>query len=252
MEGVDVRHLHRVDVLPEPRAGACGSRGSRRAREIPAPVRATTRVAPRGGGRERRAPAGRASVATSPCHFGVALAEERADALLARPRERNAVGEARLLGLDPLVEVALVGDQLDLLDRDRRLAGERARPRQRRVEQLVVRDDAVGEPVASRPRRPRSRRRSGSSPAPSSSPTSRGRRWVPPKPGMIPSLISGWPKTADSAAMRKSQAIASSQPPPKARALTAAIVAIRSAAHARAAARGRRRSGPRRRPRPSA
>ena len=41
---------------------------------------------------------------------------------------------------------------------------------------------------------------------------------------MIPSLISGWPKTADSAAIRKSQAIASSQPPPKASELTAAIV----------------------------
>ncbi len=41
---------------------------------------------------------------------------------------------------------------------------------------------------------------------------------------MIPSLISGWPKTAASAAIRKSQAIATSQPPPKASALTAAIV----------------------------
>ena len=50
---------------------------------------------------------------------------------------------------------------------------------------------------------------------------------MPPKPGMIPSLISGWPKTADSAAIRKSQAIASSQPPPKAIALTAATVETR-------------------------
>src|SRR3954470_2259665 len=57
------------------------------------------------------------------------------------------------------------------------------------------------------------------------SPTRRGRRCVPPKPGMMPSLISGWPKIADWAAMRTSQAIASSQPPPKARPLTAAIVA---------------------------
>ena len=48
---------------------------------------------------------------------------------------------------------------------------------------------------------------------------------MPPKPGMIPSLISGWPKIADCAAIRTSQAIASSQPPPKARPLTAAIVA---------------------------
>src|SRR5918992_1694070 len=58
------------------------------------------------------------------------------------------------------------------------------------------------------------------------SPTSRGSRWVPPKPGMMPRLISGWPKVADSAATRKSHAIASSQPPPKAIELTAAIVAV--------------------------
>ncbi len=58
-------------------------------------------------------------------------------------------------------------------------------------------------------------------------PTRRGSRWVPPKPGMIPSLISGWPKIAESAAIRKSQAIASSQPPPNAIELTAATVEIR-------------------------
>ena len=43
---------------------------------------------------------------------------------------------------------------------------------------------------------------------------------------MIPRLISGCPKLADSAAIRKSHAIASSQPPPNASALTAAMVAI--------------------------
>ena len=59
------------------------------------------------------------------------------------------------------------------------------------------------------------------------SPTIRGSRWVPPKPGMIPRLISGWPKLADSPASRKSQAIASSHPPPKAIELTAAIVTVR-------------------------
>ncbi len=31
-------------------------------------------------------------------------------------------------------------------------------------------------------------------------PTRRARRWVPPKPGMTPSLTSGWPKRALSAA----------------------------------------------------
>ena len=58
-------------------------------------------------------------------------------------------------------------------------------------------------------------------------PTSRGSRWVPPKPGMIPRLISGWPKEAENAARRTSHAIASSQPPPSASPLTAAIVIVR-------------------------
>ena len=53
---------------------------------------------------------------------------------------------------------------------------------------------------------------------------------------MIPSLISGWPKTAASAAIRKSQAIASSQPPPKASELTAAIVATRAVPKSRSSA----------------
>ena len=38
-----------------------------------------------------------------------------------------------------------MGDQLDLLDRDRRLGGQLAAPHQRRLEQLVVGDDAVDE-----------------------------------------------------------------------------------------------------------
>ena len=59
---------------------------------------------------------------------------------------------------------------------------------------------------------------------------------MPPKPGMIPSLISGWPKTAASAAIRTSQAIASSQPPPKAIELTAAIVATRAVPNSRSSA----------------
>ena len=41
---------------------------------------------------------------------------------------------------------------------------------------------------------------------------------------MIPRLISGWPNIADSAAIRRSQAIASSQPPPSAIPLTAAML----------------------------
>jgi hypothetical protein len=47
-------------------------------------------------------------------------------------------------------------------------------------------------------------------------PTARVSRWLPPIPAMIPRLTSGWPNLALSAAMMKSQAIASSQPPPSA------------------------------------
>ena len=49
------------------------------------------------------------------------------------------------------------------------------------------------------------------------------RRWDPPAPGMIPSLISGCPKTADLEQYRISAIMASSQPPPKAYPFTAAI-----------------------------
>ena len=59
-------------------------------------------------------------------------------------------------------------------------------------------------------------------------PTARGRRWVPPAPGMMPSLTSGWPKRALSAAMIRSQAIATSQPPPSAKPATAAITGLRT------------------------
>ena len=47
-------------------------------------------------------------------------------------------------------------------------------------------------------------------------PTRRARRCVPPKPGVMPRPVSGWPKTAVSEQMRKSQLIESSQPPPRA------------------------------------
>ena len=58
-------------------------------------------------------------------------------------------------------------------------------------------------------------------------PTARGRRCVPPAPGRMPSLISGWPNFAVSAAMMMSQDIASSQPPPRAKPATAAITGLR-------------------------
>src|ERR1039457_1461800 len=54
-------------------------------------------------------------------------------------------------------------------------------------------------------------------------PTARVSRWVPPIPGMTPSLISGWPNLALSAAMMTSHCMASSQPPPSAKPATASI-----------------------------
>ena len=55
-------------------------------------------------------------------------------------------------------------------------------------------------------------------------PTSRASRWVPPAPGMTPRRISGCPSLAFSPTTRKSQARASSQPPPNAYPVTAATV----------------------------
>src|SRR3954470_2915442 len=72
----------------------------------------------------------------------LALAQECADPLPAVLGLKHSA-EAGLLGLDAGVEIAGRADVLDLLDGERRLLGELARPRQRRVEQLVVDDDAV-------------------------------------------------------------------------------------------------------------
>ena len=57
----------------------------------------------------------------------------------------------------------------------------------------------------------------------SGAPTMRGRSWVPPMPGKIPSVVSGTPKTAVSLATMKSERIASSQPPASAKPSTAAM-----------------------------
>ena len=59
-------------------------------------------------------------------------------------------------------------------------------------------------------------------------PTARVSRWVPPMPGMTPSLISGWPNLAVSAAMMRSHCMASSQPPPSAKPATAAMIGLRA------------------------
>ena len=59
-------------------------------------------------------------------------------------------------------------------------------------------------------------------------PTSRGSRWVPPAPGMMASRVSVSPMVAVSAAIRISQASASSVPPPRAIPLTAAMTGLLS------------------------
>src|SRR3954447_1130407 len=77
-----------------------------------------------------------------PLELSFPLAEECADPFL-RVFGLERGGEALRLLLEALVEVAVRRDLLDLLDRDRRLIRKLARPRQRRVEQLVVGDDLV-------------------------------------------------------------------------------------------------------------
>src|SRR5215208_6369919 len=102
--------------------------------EIPAPVRPTARSA--WPSRSARRPA------------SVEVAEG-ADALL-RVLGSEHRREALALDLEPLVELRLSRDLLDLLDGERRLLRQLARPLEGRVEQLVVGHDLVREPVAVR------------------------------------------------------------------------------------------------------
>ena len=64
-------------------------------------------------------------------------------------------------------------------------------------------------------------------------PITLARRWVPPPPGMIASVISGWPNSASEEATIMSQQSASSHPPPRAQPETAAIIGLRIAASRR-------------------
>ena len=54
----------------------------------------------------------------------------------------------------------------------------------------------------------------------------RASRWMPPAPAISPTLGSGNPKRAVSAAMTMSQARAISKPPPAATPLTAAMIGL--------------------------
>ena len=64
-------------------------------------------------------------------------------------------------------------------------------------------------------------------------PTSRGSRCVPPAPGRMPSFTSGSPTVAPAVASRRSQASASSNPPPSALPDIAATIGCRHASIAR-------------------
>ncbi len=100
----------------------------------------------------------------------------------------------------------------------------------RLVHEARRRHHARDQAGASRPRRHPSCVRSESGPWPWPCRPARVSRCVPPMPGMTPSLISGWPNLALSAAMMKSHIIASSQPPPSAKPATAAMIGLRTRA----------------------
>src|ERR1044072_3001268 len=111
--------------------------------EIPAPVSATTDLASRTSDARRSIAVASLSSASLPLRL--ALAQAGAYALLGVRASEDA-GEGGLLLLDALVEVAGGADLLDLGQRQRRRLAQLARPRQRRVEQLVVRHRAVHQP----------------------------------------------------------------------------------------------------------
>src|SRR5687767_1862668 len=113
--------------------------------EMPAPVSATTESAARTSSASWSIPSRVAlgtMVTLAALPHRLALAQEGGDAL-ARVLAAERGGEPLLLGRDALVEVALARHLLDLLHGERRLAGQLARPQQRRVEQLVVGHHAV-------------------------------------------------------------------------------------------------------------
>ena len=55
---------------------------------------------------------------------------------------------------------------------------------------------------------------------------------MPPEPGMVPMMISGWPNSAFSPAKMMSHIMASSQPPPSAKPFTAAMMGVLASASA--------------------
>src|SRR6516164_8974810 len=106
--------------------------------DTPAPVRATTERASRTSSARRTCSdrgARRERIALAAAEVGRAFGQEGGD-----PLPRVGAGEdcrePPLLVLDPRVQIARRRDALYLLDRQRSLAGQLARPGQGRVEQL--------------------------------------------------------------------------------------------------------------------
>ena len=148
-----------------------------------------------------------------------ALLDERGHAFLLVLGAEQAVEQAAL-EIDALRQRHLERGVDHFLGRDR---GERghAGDRLRRSSALRRAARRRGRPWrparrARLPRRPSSAR-SGTSPSPWPCRSRSVSRCDPPMPGVTPSLISGWPNLAVSAAMMKSAIIATSQPPPSAK-----------------------------------
>ena len=148
---------------------------------------------------------------------------------MARSSVANSAANCTPLDLQPRLQVDLEAAVDGLLGRAQRvrgpggeLPGERHAPRRRPSSGATTRSTrpirSASSAPTKRPVKMRSLARAG--------PTSRGSRCVPPAPGMMPSRISGWPSRALSPATRRSQHSASSQPPPRAYPVTAAIVGL--------------------------
>src|SRR5438094_8480779 len=143
------------------------------------------------------------------------------DAILGGPKERRQV----VLETEAVVErqaEPLHDRLLRVAQRHRRLLRERPRERLGGGLNLARRDHALDEPDPERLARVDARAVIISSALPR--PTSRGRRCVPPPPGMIARFTSVRPSWESSPAIRMSQASASSRPPPSAKPRIAAMI----------------------------
>src|SRR5579875_2478867 len=208
-EDVDVRHLHRVLLLPQPAA--------RRAKVRDAGGDGDARP----GERHHRSP-GRDQPGEALCAGAHRPLKEglRLPAKAARPSAASAVSNTAANARRAAAPRRLICS----IARGGPLANRRAQESDASSSSWSSTSSVTSPSSSARAAEIASPLSISSSARPG--PMRRARRWVPPKPGMIPRLISGWPKVADSEAIRRSQPIASSQPPPSAGPPTAAIVTI--------------------------